>query len=146
MSFRGKVVNRKKVMTPLGPGELVTTEFDTPERTKVIWWMGESKVCNLGKLITYYIDKPRKSDSEEIEWEPFFYELELNDNADASEIEDSFFDVESVGEKYEFDDLDKAEEFIDGIKCRLIKMGGINLGSKAEYERWAGISLLELVE
>ena len=146
MSFKGKVVERKKIITPLGPGELVTTQFDTPKKTKIIWWMGESKICKLGKLVTYYMDGPRESDFEEIKWGPHCYEVELNGNADASGIIDEFFDMETVGEVFEFDDLDKAEEFIEGLKCNIIKMGGVNLGSNAEYKKWASISLLEEVE
>ena len=142
MSFKGKVVERKKI----GPVELVTTEYPTPKRTKMIWWMGESKVCKLGKLITYYMAEPRESDFEEIKWEPLCYEVELNENADAEEIGEEYFDMETVGDKFEFDELEKAEEFIEGVKCRLIKMGGINIGTNAEYKRWASISLLEEVE
>ena len=142
MSFKGRVVDRKKI----GPVELVTTEYPTPKRRKTIWWMGESKVCKLGKLITYYIDEPRESDFEDIKWKPFFFEVELNKNADPSKIGDEYFDMRTVGEKFEFDDLEEAESFIDGVKCRIIKMGGINLGSEAEYKRWASISLLEVVE
>ena len=148
MSFKGKVIETKKIMTPLGPGEIVTTQHGIPKRSKIIWWMGESKICKLGKLVTYYMAEPRESDFEEIKWEAYFFEVELNDNADPSDIADMYFDLDiyAGGKKFDFDELEKAEEFIEGVKCNLIKMGGINIGSNAEYKRWASISLLEEVK
>jgi len=136
MSFRGKVVGCKKI----GPVELVTTEYPTPKRRKTIWWMGESKVCMLGKLVTSYMAEPRKSDFEEIKWKAFYYEVKLNKNADATKA------VEMYGEDPDFDDLEEAEEFIELVKCKLIRMGGINIGTNAEYKRWASINLLEEVK
>uniref|UniRef100_A0A6M3X4V2 Uncharacterized protein n=1 Tax=viral metagenome TaxID=1070528 RepID=A0A6M3X4V2_9ZZZZ len=138
MSFRGQVIKREKINTPLGPGELVTTEYPTPKRRKVIWWMGEGKIAELGELITYYMAEPRESDFEEITWKPYFFEVKLKDIADPSEgIE--MLTGEEGDLDFEFDELEEAEEFISLIKCKVITYGTIEIDSRAEFERWASI-------
>ena len=135
MSFRGQVTKREKINTPLGPGELVTTEYPTPKRRKVIWWMGESKIAELGELITYYMAKPRESDFEEIKWKPYFFEVKLKEIADPSEgIE--MITGEEGDLSFEFDELEEAEEFIDLIKCKGITYGHIEIDSRAVFKRW----------
>ncbi len=128
MSFRGRIIKREKV----GPIELVTTEYPTPKRRKVIWWMGEGKVVELGELITYYTDEPRKSDYENIKWKPLYFEVKLKDIADPSESID-MCDYEG---KYEFDELEDAEDFINRLKCKGITYGGIEIDSRASFKRW----------
>ena len=143
MSFKGKVVERKEIDSPFGKIELTKKEYEPfPRRSKVIFWMGECKVVQLGKLITIYHIKSRKSDLEPVKYEPFYYKVELNENADPSEIEDMFFlleEIEIEGGKrtYEFDDDKiKADEFIQGVKCKGVEFGGINVDSQTEFERW----------
>jgi len=143
MSFRGQVTKREKINTPLGPGELVTTEYPTPKRKKVIWWMGEGKIAELGELITYYMAEPRESDFEEIKWQPYFFEVKLKDIADPSEgIE--MLTGEEGDLDFEFDMLDDAEEFIDLIKCKVITYGIIVIDSRASFKRW--VRALEAVK
>lgn len=138
MSFRGKIVERKKINSPIGPIEMVTTEYPNPKRSKVIWWLGEGKVVELGKLVTHYMAGPRKSEFEEIKWESFFYMVELNGEADAEEaIDSSGSRIEIEGEgKYSFDELEEAEEFIEEIKCKSVTYGMINVTNRPEMERW----------
>lgn len=144
MSFRGKVIERKKVMTPLGPGEVITTEYPDPKRSKAIWWLGGGRAVHLGELITHYMAGPRKDEFEEIKWEPYFYQVKLNENADASEIADVFRKVEIEDDNtYSFDELEDAEEFIEGVKCTRVSGGSINVGSRAEFKRW--VKVMEIV-
>jgi len=137
MSFKGHVTSRKKINTPLGPGEIVTTEYDTPERKKVIWWMGEGKIVLLGELITYYMAEPRKSDFEKIKWKPYFFEVKLNEQADATEAVSMFFPKDE--QEFGFDELEEAEEFINLIKCKTIKYGTIITDTRTEFKRWASV-------
>jgi len=140
MSFRGKVVRREKIDTPLGPGELVTTEYPNPKRKKTIWWLGGLQAIHLGELITHYIAERRESDFEEIKWKPLFYSVKLNEDADASEIVDVFVKVEIEEDNtYSFDELEDAEEFIEGVKCKTVEYGTICVGSRAEFERWVKV-------
>ena len=140
MSFRGKVVKSEKVMTPLGPGELVTTEYNQfPRRSKVIWWMGEGKIIELGELITVFtVALGRKDDFEPITWEPLCYEVKLLEEADTDAAIEQFFSLDEVspGEAFEFDDKEKAEEFIELLKCKSVKSGGIEIDNRAEFKRW----------
>lgn len=138
MSFRGRVINREKVDTPLGPGEIVTTEYPTPKRRKVIWWMGEGKIAEMGELITYYMAEPRKSDFEKIKWKPYFFEVKLKDVADTDEAIEMFGGEENDLD-FEFDELDEAERFIDLVKCKTIKYGIIVIDNLAEFKRWASV-------
>ncbi len=133
MSFRGKVVKTEKI----GPVEMVTTEYPNPKRKKTIWWLGGLQAIHLGELITHYMAEPRESEFEEIKWKPFFYSVKLNKDADASEAVDESRNVEIEEDgTYSFDDLDDAEEFIEGVKCKRVRVGGINIGSRAEFNRW----------
>lgn len=135
MSFKGRVTKRETINTPLGPGEMITTEYDTPKRSKVIWWMGEGKIAELGELITYYMAEPRESDFEEIKWKPYFFEVKLKDIADPSEgIE--MLTGEEGDLNFEFDELEEAEEFIELIKCKTITYGIIVIDSRASFKRW----------
>lgn len=145
MSFRGKVIERKKVMTPIGPGEIVTTEYPDPKRSKTIWWMGGMQVIHLGELITHYIDERRESEFDEIKWKPFFYSVKLNENADTSDLVDEFYNRVEIEEDgtYSFDELEDAEGFIEGVKCTQVSVGGINIGSRAEFDRW--VKVMEIV-
>ena len=139
MSFKGTVVKREKVNTPLGPGELVTTEYGFPRRAKVIWWMGEDKVVELGELITVFtVESGRKDDFEPVTWEPLCFEVKLTEDADTEEALDQFFIPDQVtpGEAFEFDEKEKAEKFVDLLKCKSVKSGGIEIDSRAEFNRW----------
>lgn len=139
MSFKGKVTERKKIMSPIGPIEVVTTEYGFPRRKKVIWWMGEMQAVEVGELITVYHAAPgRKSDFEPIKWEPLCYEVELNEEADADDATEMFFtpDEVSPGKPFEFDELEEAEEFIELLKCKSVTAGGIEIDSRAEFKRW----------
>jgi len=139
MSFKGTVVKREKVNTPLGPGELITTEYGFPRRAKVIWWMGGMKVIELGELVTVFtVASGRKDDFEPITWEPLCYEVKLLEEADTEEAVAQFFSPDEVspGEPFEFDELEKAEEFIELLKCKSVKSGGIEIDTRTEFKRW----------
>lgn len=149
MSFRGKVVEKKTVDLGGMKVEMTTTEYNNfPRRKKVVWWMGEMKIVELGELITIYHAGIRKSEFEEIKWEPLYYKVKLNESADAEEAILMYFSSEDAEEGWEdgfdFDDLDEANEFIRLLKCKSITAGGIEIDSRAEFNRW--VKVLEIAE
>lgn len=134
--MKGKVTDRKKIKTPFGEIEMLTKEYPPyPKRKKIISWMGGDGIIKLGELITtYHVDPKRRSDFEPMKYVPLYYKIELTKEADDSEIRPYFFLDEE--EDLEFDDLDKAREFIQGLKCKTVKHGGVHIDSRAEFERW----------
>ncbi len=143
MSFKGQTVKRKKINIPgLGLAELITTTYPlVPDRRKVIWWMGDGGITELGELITYYIAEPRKNGREKIKWSELFYAVKLNQNADVSNFVDEYFLESDIEEKdtYPFEELDEANRFIEEIKCIHLSSGGITVGSRAKFKRWVKV-------
>ena len=137
MSFKGKVVSKKKIESPFGTIELIEEEYEPfPGRSKIISWMGELDgemvSIELGQLITIYHIKTREKNTQSIKYEPFYYEIILNDKVDSSHAIAMYFEEEQ--EEYHFDTKDEAMNFINLLEYR--DWGAICLDSKAEFEKW----------
>jgi len=136
MSPRGKVIKRED----LGGIIIETKEYPQfMKRSKTIFWLGNLKAVLLGRLITTYDVKERQSDFEPIKYVPFYYTVELTDDADASDVEPYHYKGADEDGNFDFDDREDAEEFVRGLKCRTVPVGGVNLDTMVEFNRWVKV-------
>ena len=135
MSFKGRVVSRKKIDTPLGKVELTTTEHEAfIERKKVIWGMCVEKFAEVGSLITIHRMLSRENDFTPVKYEPLYYKVKLTDDADSEHaIEMTFSEAQ---DEYEFDSEDEAMEFIELLKVKGFKHATVIVDTQAEFKRW----------
>lgn len=141
MSMRGKVTEKKEIKSPFGKITLETREYEQfPKRSQIIFWLGNMKIVKLGELITIYYVRKRKSNFESVKYEPFYYRVTFTDEADARDellyhiLEEEIEDILKDG--LEFDTKGEAEDFAQKLKCRSVKVGGVSIGSKKEFEKW----------
>jgi len=132
---KGKTVKEREIGTPFG--KVILTEKEYPpfvNREEVIYWLGEMKCIELGKLVTVLHPKRRKSDFEPIQYEPLYYTIKWNESADLSKVQD-YYAPELIAEgELEFDTKDEAMKFIEGMLCKTVKQGSTFTDSRKKFE------------
>lgn len=141
MSMSGKILEKKEIKTPFGKVTLETREYEQfPKRSQVIFWLGNNQIIKLGEFVTIYHVKRRKTDFEPVKYEPLYYKITFTDEADARDVllyhvlEEEIEDT--LKEGLEFDEKEEAENFVQKLKCKSVKVGGVSIGTKKDFKRW----------
>jgi len=115
---------------------ITETEYEQfRRRNKIIFWIGEGKCEELGVFTTILSSQQEVHGFSKVYYEPLYYEVKMNAQADPSEVEEYYTEPTIKGE-YEFDDKEEAEEFIEGVKMKGVNYGSINIDSRASFKRW----------
>jgi len=128
-------VERKEIVTPFGKAILETKIYPQfIHREEIIYWLGELKCIQLGKIITILTPEQRKSDFEPIKYKPLYYRVIWNKNADLQRVQD-YHPSESISAgEIEFDEKDDTMKFINGLRCKAVIHGAVFTDTKKKFQ------------